>query len=68
MIHIFVLPFLKDNGLQLNNIQEGLEELAIPFKEKYDIINRVSNAGKNYLDTGSIVHMGTITPKLDGKK
>ena len=26
--HIFVLPFLKDNGLHLNNIQEGLEELA----------------------------------------
>ena len=60
--HIFVLPFLKDNGLQLNNIQEGLEELAIPFKENTDIISRVNNAGKNYLDTGSILLHGDYYP------
>ena len=60
--HIFVLPFLKDNGLQLNNIQEGLEELAIPFKENTDIISRVNNAGKSYLDTGSILLHGDYYP------
>ena len=60
--HIFVLPFLKDNGLQLNNIQEGLEELAIPFKENTDIISIVNNAGKNYLDTGSTLLHGDYYP------
>ena len=60
--HIFVLPFLKDNGLQLNNIQEGLEELAIPFKENTDIISRVNNAGKNYLDTGNTLLHGDYYP------
>ena len=60
--HIFVLPFLKDNGLQLNNIQDGLEELAIPFKENTDIIRRVNNAGKNYLDGGTTLLHGDYYP------
>tara|TARA_B100000886_G_scaffold206498_1_gene142730 strand:+ start:990 stop:1955 length:966 start_codon:yes stop_codon:yes gene_type:complete len=60
--HIFVLPFLKDNGLQLNNIQDGLEELAIPFKENMDIIRRVNNAGKNYLDRGTTLLHGDYYP------
>ena len=60
--HIFVLPFLNDNGLQLNNIQDDLEELAIPFKENTDIIRRVSNAGKNYLDRGITLLHGDYYP------
>ena len=60
--HIFVLPFLKDNGLQLNNLQDGLEELAIPFKENMDIIRRVNNAGKNYLDRGTTLLHGDYYP------
>ena len=60
--HIFVLPFLKDNGLQLNNIQHGLEELAMSFKENTNIISRVNNAGRNYLDTGTTLLHGDYYP------
>ncbi len=38
--HIFVLPFIKENGFSLNSVQPGLEKLANSFISNDSLINK----------------------------
>ncbi len=60
--HIFVLPFRKDNGLDLDDVQPGLEELSIPFKEDANVKSVVDTIGNKYLSPGNTLLHGDYYP------
>jgi len=60
--HIFVLPFLEDNGFQLNDIQEGLQELSLPYKKDNAIKAVVNKLGDMYLSKGNVLIHGDYYP------
>ena len=59
--HIFVLPF-KNNGFSLDNIQEGLETLAKPFKNDKVLNYKIDRAGKAYMRNGDTLLHGDYYP------
>lgn len=60
--HIFVLPFLEDNGFQLNDVQEGLQELSLPYKSDNAIKAVVNKLGDMYLSKGNVLIHGDYYP------
>ena len=60
--HIFVLPFLEDNGFSLEGIQHGLEALSLPFKTAKALKEKVEDLGKLYLATGGVLLHGDYYP------
>ncbi|NAS12799.1 phosphotransferase [Poritiphilus flavus] len=60
--HIFVLPFMEDNGFQLNDIQEGLQELSMPFKKDIALKTVVNSLGEKYLSEGEVLIHGDYYP------
>jgi 5-methylthioribose kinase len=60
--HIFVLPFLEDNGFELNEIQEGLQELSLLYKKDTAIKTVVNKLGDMYLSKGDVLIHGDYYP------
>lgn len=60
--HIFVLPFMEENGFQLDNVQKGLEALAAPYKKDGEISRAVRAAGNLYLKPGKVLLHGDYYP------
>ncbi len=60
--HIFVLPFLEENGFQLNGVQQGLHELSLPYKKDRQLKKIVNEVGKKYLSPGNILLHGDYYP------
>lgn len=56
--HIFVLPFMKDNGFSLDDVQEGLQSISLPLKKNNTLKERVHALGELYLSTkgGYLLH------------
>jgi len=60
--HIFVLPFLEDNGFQLDDIQEGLQSISIPYKKDDSLTAVVDEIGNKYLSRGNTLLHGDYYP------
>lgn len=60
--HIFNYPFLKENGFDLNTVQEGLQGLAIPLKENKALKTKVKELGERYLANGRTLLHGDFYP------
>lgn len=60
--HIFNYPFLEDNGFDLNTIQPGLQELALPYKRDADLKRRITQLGRVYLADGNTLLHGDYYP------
>ncbi len=60
--HVFELPFLEDNGFQLDDIQPGLQELSLQFKGDKKIKKVVKKVGKKYLSPGNTLLHGDYYP------
>ncbi len=60
--HIFHYPFMEDNGFDLNKIQDGLQELALPFKMDSQLKQRVEDLGKAYISRGTYLLHGDFYP------
>ncbi len=60
--HIFVLPFMEDNGFQLDDIQPGLQALSLPFKTDTALKAIVDKLGKKYLAEGDTLIHGDYYP------
>ncbi|PRX56395.1 phosphotransferase [Flagellimonas meridianipacifica] len=60
--HIFILPFLKENGFSLNAVQEGLQELSLPFKTDDLLKKKVTEIGEIYLSQGTCLIHGDYYP------
>ncbi|WP_247231443.1 phosphotransferase [Telluribacter sp. SYSU D00476] len=60
--HIFRYPYLPDNGLDLNTVQEGLAEIAVAYKQDEELKLRVEELGQVYLSTGTTLIHGDYYP------
>lgn len=60
--HIFILPFMEDNGFSLDNIQKGLQALSLPFKTNIKLKERVEALGKRYMEAGDTLLHGDYYP------
>tara|TARA_R110000765_G_scaffold141277_4_gene242091 strand:+ start:71 stop:1042 length:972 start_codon:yes stop_codon:yes gene_type:complete len=60
--HIFVLPFLTDNGFSLDDIQIGLQELSMSFKKNENLKKQVTLIGEKYLSKGNTLLHGDYYP------
>ena len=60
--HIFVLPFLEDNGFNLDGVQPGLEALSQPFKTDKALKTVIDALGKKYLSQGETLLHGDFYP------
>jgi len=60
--HLFVLPFLEDNGFQLDAIQEGLQDLSIPYKKDTNLKSVINEIGNKYLSKGEALLHGDYYP------
>ena len=69
--HIFDLPFASENDFSLEEVQVGLEALAIPYKENKALKEKISEAGKVYLQKGDTLLHGDYYPgswmRVEGK-
>ena len=60
--HIFILPFLEDNGFSLDEVQPGLQELSIPYKKDSALKKEIETVGKKYLSKGTVLLHGDYYP------
>lgn len=60
--HIFVLPYLSDNGFNLDSIQPSLEKLATPIKQNAALTRKIKALGDNYLEKGKVLIHGDYYP------
>jgi len=60
--HIFHYPFLEDNGFDLNTIQDGLQELALPYKKDTRLKQQISLLGSLYMSKGKYLLHGDYYP------
>lgn len=58
--HITNYPFLEDNGFDLNTIQPGLQELAMPYKRDRDLKRTVQKLGTVYLADAQLTKAVTL--------
>ena len=60
--HIFQYPFLEENGFDLDSIQVGLQELALPYKKNTVLKSKVELLGSLYLSKGKYLLHGDYYP------
>ncbi|MCW5515125.1 phosphotransferase [Muriicola sp. Z0-33] len=60
--HIFELPFLEENGFQLDEIQPGLQALSKPYKTDKALKEIVALVGQQYLSPGDTLIHGDYYP------
>jgi len=60
--HIFVLPFMTDNGFSLDDVQAGLQALSIPYKNEDQLKQRIKAVGEIYLSNGTTLLHGDYYP------
>jgi 5-methylthioribose kinase len=60
--HIFHYPFMEENGFDLNTVQAGLQELALPFKKDDVLKKQIELLGTLYLSKGKHLLHGDYYP------
>jgi len=60
--HIFKYPFLEENGFDLDSIQMGLQELALPYKKDAALKVQLEVLGSLYLSKGKYLLHGDYYP------
>lgn len=60
--HIFVIPYLEDNGIDLDEILPGLADVAKPFKSDRALKAAVKEVGERYLADGPALLHGDYFP------
>ena len=60
--HIFVLPFVTDNGFSLDTIQDGLEAVSQAYKNDKKLKEQIALVGERYLSEGTTLLHGDYYP------
>ncbi|WP_339924425.1 phosphotransferase [uncultured Cyclobacterium sp.] len=60
--HIFVFPYLSDNGFDLDDVQVGLQELSAIVKNNPTLIEKIQLLGEIYLRPGKVLIHGDFYP------
>ena len=60
--HIYVLPYKKDNGFVLDDVQEGLQDIAAPYQDNPQLSAVIDTMGQEYLSMGTHLIHGDYYP------
>jgi len=60
--HIFVLPFVMDNGFALDDVQFGLQHAAASYQTDNQLTSMIHTLGEGYLSTGTHLIHGDYYP------
>ncbi|MEM7660534.1 MAG: phosphotransferase, partial [Bacteroidota bacterium] len=60
--HIFRFPFLLENGFDLDNVQEGLQEISLPYKQDASLKTVLNGLEDRYLSDGNVLLHGDYYP------
>lgn len=60
--HLFVYPYLKDNGFDLDTVQEGLQGVSMTYKGDEALKKRINGLGERYLSSGDTLLHGDYYP------
>lgn len=60
--HIFLYPYLSDNGLDLDQILPGLKKFGTSFSKDAELKSKVEQLGKAYLTDGKTLLHGDYFP------
>ncbi len=60
--HLFVYPYLLDNGFDLDTVQEGLQEIAMTYKKDEELKKTIDRLGEVYLSAGDTLLHGDYYP------
>ena len=60
--HIFNFPYLEENGLNLDDIQNGLQAVAMPYKTNLALKEQIKTLGAVYLSQGKHLLHGDFYP------
>ena len=56
------MPFDSDNGFSLDDVQEGLQDLARPYQENLELKTVIAELGESYLSKGKVLVHGDYYP------
>lgn len=60
--HIFHFPYLVENGFYLDDIQSGLQDLAMKYKTDDLLKQKIEKTGERYLKNGNTLLHGDFYP------
>lgn len=60
--HLFVYPYLEDNGFNLDTVQEGLQTVAMHYKTDEFLKKKMQTLGEVYLASGRTLLHGDYYP------
>jgi 5-methylthioribose kinase len=60
--HIFIFPFMEENGFNLDNITEGLQLAAMEYKRNKLLKEKITTLGNIYLANGKCLLHGDFYP------
>ncbi len=60
--HIFLFPYLDDNGMNLDDILPGLASISARYKKDEDLKTQIAELGEIYLSDGNILLHGDYFP------
>ena len=60
--HVFEYPFKEENGFDLDVVQDGLQALAMPYKQNRELKDKVERLGSLYLSKGKYLLHGDFYP------
>lgn len=60
--HIFLFPFMEENGFNLDSIQPGLQALAMKYKSETVLKKMIHGLGEIYLQDGECLLHGDYYP------
>lgn len=60
--HIFEFPYRDDTGFDLNTVQKGLQEIAMPYKNDVELKLKIESLGSLYLSKGKYLLHGDYYP------
>jgi 5-methylthioribose kinase len=60
--YIFIIPFMENNGLDLDAIQEGLKKTSLPYTKNERLKKDLVRLGNYYLEEGPVLIHGDYFP------
>lgn len=60
--HLFVYPYMEENGFDLDSVQPGLQDAAMTYKTDSRLKSRVQELGQIYLSAGKTLLHGDYYP------
>ncbi len=60
--HMFIYPFMEENGLNLDDLLPGLADVARPFQNDPELAEKVRELGERYLSDGDTLLHGDYFP------